>query len=536
MTHWPDPYGPPSAEHPAERPLAHDDPPAVRRRRRPRRSWAERIVIGVAAMLILGLMMSAATLTWGLRRYQDIAFVPVPEANPAPAGSAENWLLVGSDSRAGIDPDDPNAGAFLAEAVEGTRTDTIIVARVDGAGRRVDLMSLPRDLWVPIAGGPTEGRINSAFNHTDGANRLVITVEDYLDIEINHYAEVDFVGFQSVIDALGGVPMWFDGPVRDANSGLDVGEAGCRTLTGSEALAFARSRKLEYHDGSSWRRDPTGDLGRTARQQHLLTQLAGHASATIDLTDLGTIDRVLRAGGSSLVVDDGVGASDLIGLARVLAGIGADGVVRHGLPVSPFRTSGGAEVLAGDLAAAQPTLEIFRGLGVLLPQPSEAAAADTSGDGTSGDGTDPTTPGTDGVSDPAGPALASIPLEVHNGAGVRGLAARTAEELEAHGFFVRELANASPPDDGLTTVHHPADLTTEAAAVGAVLSEQPAYQLDPTLDAVIVVLGREHAGVRDVAATTTTTAPETTTTAAAAVADTIVGVVPGPAPDGEVCS
>ncbi|MCP4221869.1 MAG: LytR family transcriptional regulator, partial [Actinomycetia bacterium] len=100
----------------------------------------------------MGLVVSALGLTWGLRRFQDISFLDVPGVEGASDGQPVNWLLVGSDSREGIDPNDPNAAVFIGEEVAGKRTDTIMVARVDRSRQTIDLLSVPRDLWVPIAG------------------------------------------------------------------------------------------------------------------------------------------------------------------------------------------------------------------------------------------------------------------------------------------------------------------------------------------------------------------------------------------------
>jgi len=491
------------------------------RRTRFRRTWPQRILLTLGVLSTLAVLLAAVGLSWGLARYRHIQFLSVPEVEAAPSGTPSNWLLVGSDSREGIDPNDPNAGIFLGEEVQGKRTDTIIVARVDPDARTVDLLSVPRDLWVPIAGTGDNGRINSAFAAEDGEARLVSTVEDVLGIEINNYAEVNFVGFQAVIDAVGGVPIWFDTPVRDPKSGLDIPEAGCHSLTGFEALAFARSRSLEYHDGSQWLPDPTGDLGRTARQQFLLTRLASTANAQVDLTDLGTIDRILRVGGENLLIDDGAGAGDLIGLARTFASVGGEDIRRHALPVEGFRTSGGASVLALQEAEAQPVLDIFR-----TPAPGEEPPSDA-------------------------PAVArdSFSVEVLNGAQISGLAGSTADELRAAGFVVDEVGNATALVDQ-TVVRYPGLLAPQATVLGTSLLRPPAYDVDDSLDGVVLVVGPEYAGlnpdqgVDEVAAaapaapaeTAAAPAEEPAPAAAQAPVENQVGIVPGPGPDGTPCA
>ncbi|MEL7156905.1 MAG: LCP family protein [Actinomycetota bacterium] len=476
------------------------------RRRRLRRTWPERILLTLSVLCVLSLVTAAVGLAWGLRRFQAINFVPVAGVESNPPGEPSNWLLVGSDSREGIDPDDPNAAIFVGEAVEGKRTDTIIVARVDPAQQQIDLLSVPRDLWVPIHGTGANGRINSAFNGEGGEERLVATVENFLDIEINNYAEVNFVGFQAVIDAIGGVPIWFDTPVRDAGSGLNVTTPGCHTLGGFEALAFARSRKLEFQDaGGTWRSDPTGDLGRTARQQHLLARLADTASDRLDVTNLGTVDRILQAGGENLIVDDGAGAGDLLNLARTFSAVGSAGITSHALPVSGFRTSGGASVLALDEAAAQPTLDVFR---PSVPPPEVAEVV----------------------------ARNSFSVDVRNGARIAGIAGETADELTAAGFVVGEVGNAETVPT--TTIRYPAAGRDAAGTLAAVLHAPVRFEADDSLTNVELVIGPDFAGVVGVTPAPTTVPPSSTTVpeALAAAPDNVVGVVPGPAPAGTECA
>ncbi|MEM8922992.1 MAG: LCP family protein [Actinomycetota bacterium] len=472
------------------------------------RTWGQRIMLTVAIGTTMALFIGAIGMFWGLRRYQSVNFLTVPPVSNAPEGQPTNWLLVGSDSREGIDPNDPTAGVFVGggETVSGKRTDTIIVARVDQGQGRIDLMSVPRDLWVPIAGTGRNGRINAAFNGEGGEARLVETVEAFLGIEIHNYAEVNFVGFQNVIDAIGGVPIWFDTPVRDLNSGLDVPVAGCQTLDGYQALAFARSRFFEYQEADgSWRSDPTGDLGRTARQQLLLSRLAATASAKLGPTDVFTIDAIAKAGAQNLILDDGAGMGDLMALARTFAGGG--GFVRHSLPVSGFRTSGGASVLALDEAAAQPTLELFR----RTVPPPEAKETVTRG---------------------------SFNVDVRNGARIAGIAGRTAEELTAAGFMVAEVGDASRVDQ--TTIVYPTASREGAGTLAAVLPVPVLFEANDQLNNVQLIIGPEFPGLsggQPEAAQPEAAAPvEEAAPAPAPAGENEVGVVPGPGPQGTPCA
>src|SRR6202022_4219087 len=122
------------------------------------------------------------------------------------------------------------------------------------------LLSVPRDLWVPIAGKSYSQRINTAFN--DSADELVQTIQSSLGIPINHFVEVDFGSFRSVVNALGGIKFWYPEPVRDSYSGLNITTPGCYTLNGDTALGLVRSRHLQYYDNGRWRDELESDLAR----------------------------------------------------------------------------------------------------------------------------------------------------------------------------------------------------------------------------------------------------------------------------------
>ena len=351
MSQFP-PHEPPDAQtaRPATPPVA-----------RPGRRRARRLA-AVAALVVLGMaVVVAGFVAWEVRRFRAIPRVEVASVEPAGDGAAANWLLVGTDSRDGIEADDPNAGAFLGEEVLGTRTDTILVARVDPEAVTVDLLSIPRDLWVTIAGREEQGRINGAYDASvAGPERLTATVERSLGIDVHHYVEVDFVGFREVVDALGGVAMQFDHPARDQRSGFVVDAAGAHDLDGDQALALARSRAYEELIDGAWQADPTGDLGRTDRQRALLARIVEAAGRAAGPTGVVTADRVLAAGADNLVLDGRTDLGAVVSLVRTGAAVGAEGITSHQLPVADHRTSAGAQVLVLREGEAEVVLARFR--------------------------------------------------------------------------------------------------------------------------------------------------------------------------------
>ena len=286
--------------------------------------------MAIPLLLIVGFVGYLYSLFAGIDRI-DLTGTLTPQA-----GQGVNYLIAGSDKRAD-------------GSVSGERADTLIVMRVsDGVPK---MMSVPRDLWVPIAGTDGSAKVNAAYN--GGPQRLVATVQDALDIPIHHYVEVDFVTFGSLVDAVGGVEIDFPNPVFDPGSGLSVEQAGPTTLDGEQALAYVRSRQYtEVIDGQP-QKDPTADIGRQLRQQNFMKAVMGKVGATRNPIGL---TRVARALGKDLKIDDDLTAFGALGLARGLAGTSPESLV---LPTEPGR-EGAQQVLYLQREAAVPILDQFR--------------------------------------------------------------------------------------------------------------------------------------------------------------------------------
>jgi LCP family protein required for cell wall assembly len=188
---------------------------------------------------------------------------------PSTAGSGPStYLIVGSDSRENLPDDlDGKFGSFAGE-----RADVIILAQVvDG---RVQMLSLPRDLKVDIPGQGTD-KINAAYAY-GGADLLIQTIQSDLGIPVSHYLDVEFGGFASIVDAVGGVELTFDHPTRDLKTGLEV-DAGTQEVDGATALAYVRSRSTEELVDGSWQNAAGGDIARTGRQREVLEAVVGKA-------------------------------------------------------------------------------------------------------------------------------------------------------------------------------------------------------------------------------------------------------------------
>lgn len=282
-------------------------------------------------------------------------------------GPSENYLLVGSDSREGVDVDAPDIGAIgTTDDVQGQRADTIMILRRDEDGG-VALTSLPRDLWIPISGTGRSDRINSAF--VEGPERLASTITRGLGIPIHHYVEVDFMGFQQIIDATGGVEMCIEYATRDRNSGLDL-QPGCQSLDGTQALAFSRSRYYEEFRDGQWQMDPTADLGRVRRQQLFMRAAINNTLEQWRSSPFSS-GRLLDAVIASVRIDPGL---DPFRAAESLRRAAEEDLTTYVLPVRGVTIEGKAVLeLEPD---ADVVLDYFRGLGPRPPAEDDTEPVD----------------------------------------------------------------------------------------------------------------------------------------------------------------
>ena len=378
------------------------------------RTWPQRLLFLAGCLIVVFAVGTASVAAYlGIRygqidRIEDIAL-------DAKVGEAANYLLVGTDSREGLDPNDPDAGGFLGDSGCDC-TDTIMVLRVDPEEKQAYLLSFPRDLYLPIAGTGDTARINTA--HAHGEQTLIDTITQNFNIPIHHYVEIDFVGFEQLVDAVGGVPLWFDAPVRDTHTGLDVPQAGCVELSGEQARKFVRSRYLEYRDeDGDWDQDPTADLGRITRQQVFVRRAVAKA-VNEGLSNPITLNELVSAGVANVSLDEHLDAGDLLAIGEAFSEYDSDDLQGYSIPSEPLNTSAGAKVELPLMDKAQTTLNIFRGLppGTLSPE--------------------------------------SVDVSVLNGTGVTGQAADAAGALATIGFNIVDVDSYPTEDVARTTIQY----------------------------------------------------------------------------------
>jgi LCP family protein required for cell wall assembly len=313
---------------------------------------------------------------------------------------------------------------------------------------------------------------------------VIETLKTNFDIPIHHYLELDFAGFESLVDAIGGVPIRFPTPARDENTGLEIRLPGCYKMDGKDALAYVRSRYYEYKPtaSSDWVQDGRADLGRILRQQYFIRSLAEVAINTAAKHPLKA-NNILNKAFESITKDRNLGLSDLRGLAATLRETDPAVVEMLTVPSSPDKVDG-QSVLQLDQAKAAPIFTRLRSFGPAarpLPVPKDVVPA-------------------------------QVRVKVLNGSGVSGQAKSTLGALAAVGFKrVDPPGNADRSDYESTEVHyvrgaqHKAQLVAAYLGVGKLVAGKSVAGADVT-----VVLGNDF---RRVSTPTTTTSSTTTTTA-----------------------
>jgi polyisoprenyl-teichoic acid--peptidoglycan teichoic acid transferase len=328
---------------------------------RSHRTWPQRAFLAVNVVLVIACLGAAFGLTKVRTTLQSVSVVDVRSALSEPPEVVEprNVLIIGTDSAAGLDKDDPiTKGRSMAGD---QRADVIMILRVDPRTGTARLLSIPRDSRIPLAPDGRMDRINAAIAGSNGARNLVQTIKRNFGIQVDNYAQVDFKSFQDLVKVLGSVPVHFSVPVRDRNTGLAVGEPGCVQLSPEQALAYARSRHLEFQGPNGrWRTDGSGDLGRITRQQDFIKRALRKASDA-GLRNPSTAVGIVNAASSSVILDDTLTAGTILDLLQQFRSFNPDELQTVQLPTE-FAPRGGVayqDVLWDD---AIPLLAPFWGV------------------------------------------------------------------------------------------------------------------------------------------------------------------------------
>ena len=459
----------------------------TKRRLRVRRTWIQRMCIFFLIIAFLGSTVSAGLLAYAKDTVSSIprtAFGNILTQNTTGTFQSEtledskesnleenldretvNFFLIGTDSVASL-PEGHRLRQTRSTAQ--LLTDTLIILRLDtgesSEGNEgttdVSVMSIPRDLWVPIAGyGGEHQKINSLLAFT-GPQTLVQTVKDYFAIPIHHVIQVDFNGFLELFEIIGGLDLYIEFPIKDSKAQLLIEETGCVSLTPQQGLGIVRSRTMQAFIQGEWRQvDTLSDLDRMDRQQDFLI-LALQQAFDSGLRDTRKIRSVIEDvfRGGYLTLDDRMTPEDMIGLANRFSGFDANALNRYTLPTF-FDWDGPYSILRLYEAEAQITFDVFRG-----------------------DRTEK-----------------SFGITLLNGTGVTGLAKRISNDLVVAGFRVAETGNAQSFDFERTTIYFDA-LQKESAILlqSHLLSGAELIQREgQTGKGIEMIFGRDYSGVSE---------------------------------------
>lgn len=421
----------------------HVPRPSIRRRRR---RVLLQLTAGFVVAVLAGASAAAGMVHWGFASItrSTVAGLTTDSAAAKPAASAEtgprllNVLVVGNDSREGLTPE--QIREFGTGEAEGNRTDTIMLVQLelDGEGRGA-VLSFPRDLLVSRCDG-SRGRINAAYGiglerDGDGPSCVVETVTNVTGVDIHHYVEVSFAGFLKVVDAIGGVGLYLDEPLRDAKAHIDL-PAGCVRLEGRDALGFVRARHLD------------NDFGRIARQQRFIKETLREA------TDIGVVSnpsrllRVIDAAASSVHTDDTLGVAQMRSIALGMRRLTADGLAVHTVPGRAV-VSGGTWYVDEHHRKARSLYAAFRDGSIVRKRPAAPSEAAT-------------------------PLLPAV--TVLNAAGADGVAAAAAELVAAAGFPVAEVGDADAGGLAQTRILHPPELAAPAERLAGLFDDAHVIQ------------------------------------------------------------
>jgi LCP family protein required for cell wall assembly len=466
------------------------------------RRWTRRRLLGTSfgtvAVLLLVIVVVAVLAINGILG----AIHKKPCSACEIGGKGLNILLIGSDSRSGLTKAQEKNLHVGHDA--GQRSDTMILIHFPANGGKADMVSLPRDSYVTIPahcnGGATpkhgkcpkgvslipaqQNKLNAAYSF-GGANLAVSTVEYNTGVPIQHYIEIDFLGFVNMVDKLGGVTVCnsqaINDPVHRVNggyvgSGLDI-PAGKVTLNGTQALEYVRAREF----------DPAqGDLGRIQRQQKFMAAMLNKAESAGVLLDLPKLYSFLHAVASSLTTDSSLGKGEELSLARKLHSISPKQVNLFTVPLSNtnYLSPAGSAVL-WDPVLSKRLFRDFR--------------RDTS------------------INNVIRPGKLTIPpssiaLKVLNATNRNGFAARAASDLSGLGFSISGTGNAPKGSSRSATVvlygpgREESARTVQAAVTGSVRKQDTSLG-----NGIELIVGTTYEGVKPVHISSKPNTPTVTT-------------------------
>jgi LCP family protein required for cell wall assembly len=446
---------------------------------------APRRVVRVVAGVVSATVLLGSGVAWaGVNRYVgEVNRIAIPglSGNDDTHSAPETILVVASDSRQGITRSEA-ATLHLGTADYGApRTDTMMLVHISADANAVTVVSLPRDTLatIPAYKGKAahQAKLNAAYEQ-GGAPLMVKTVTQMTGVPIDHYVEVNFNGFLTMVDAVGGVEVCLATSMKDQKSGLNL-PAGRQTISGPQALAYVRARYV----------DPSADLGRMKRQQKFVASIVKKATSVGTLLNPVKLNGFLSAVAGSITTDSGLGQDQLLALADRLKGTNPANVAFMTVPVAgDKRVAHLGDVLLWDQTRSAA---LFSAIRKDTPIVSPATSSTTTPVVTVAPG--------------------QVTVKVLNGTTTAGLGRKAATDLAALGFGLAGAAGNAPAPVGTATVitydprYDQSAKTVAAAIPGSTLKAQAG--LGRTIQ---VAVGTSYTGARKVTVGKASTAPTST--------------------------
>ena len=458
-------------------------------RRRPSQPLGKRIVawtsIGVTAVLVLAVLAAYVKYRslWDSIKRIDVAGLIGNQ--PRKLNNAENILILGSDTRIG-----QNGIGGSSTSTPGGRSDTLMLLHISPGLRGATVMSIPRDSMVPILDcGPSDGtpgqqsapgqleRINAALNN-GGPACTWKTVAEQTGIHIDHFIQLDFTGFEKIVDDLGGVNICLPAAINDPRSGLDL-SAGRHHVWGREALAFWREREA-VGQGS--------DLQRIQRDQFLMASLAQGIEHSGLLNSPTKILHVITDAANAMTTDTGLDQSTMLQIADSLRGLRPSLVQFVTTPNVAYPPDPNEVEFAEPQAAA-----LFSAIAHdnKLPGGKKARPGRR--------GSAPTRPSTTPVLDTA---PSQVRVQVENGAGTSGLAGQVQADLTKRGFDVVGAGDASSFTYTTSVIEYAA--SSDMPAVNTLKAELSNVKVEQdtslTPGTITLIVGSTYTGLKSASA------------------------------------
>lgn len=367
------------------------------------------IVVSILVVIVLIAVLGG----YGYLRYRfdQVRKLGVAGLTTGNTSQPMNILLVGDNSRSALNG---KQAAFFGSGTQvgGGRADVIMVLHLDPAAGTASVLSIPRDLFLPIPGKTGAMRIDDNLN--SGPSALVRAVQQDLGIPINHYIELNFDSFQNVVNALGGINMQFPNAVKDAYTGLNVQSPGCYHLNGLQALQVVRSRHMYYRVNGVWHYDGLGDLSRIKRDHEFLRVLLSSVLKQ-GLTNPATANAIVGKLVPQMQVDSSFSLSTMLQMVQQYSSLRPSAIKTATLPVTiangyVYRGTNFGDVVLPSQPGDQQLIHKMLSAGTTpapLPSPS------------------------------------SIHVQVLNGSGLPSQAADTAQLLAKDGFQISGVGNAT---------------------------------------------------------------------------------------------